>query len=335
MAAEVDPHHPRRRSLRGFGYFSRVGPAIVTGAADDDPSGIGTYSQVGAAFGFGFLWTAVVTLPLAAAVQEVSARIGLTTGDGLATALKRRFPAWVLGVAVLLVTVANVFNIAADLGSMAAAVRLLAPVPIAVAMVAIVGALLGLEIVVSYGRYARVLRWLTLSLVAYVAVLAVLHIDWSEVARATFLPRITLDRTSLAALIAIFGTTISPYLFFWQASEEAEEEELELDHGGAPVDGDHVAAMRGDVIAGMGSAVVVMFSIMVAAAATLHAEGLTTIGTAEEAARALRPIAGNLASLLFTLGIVGTGSLAIPVLEIGRAHVLTPVTATSRMPSSA
>ena len=258
----------------------------------------------------------------AAAVQEVAARIGLTTGGGLATALKRRFPAWVLGVAVLLVTVANVFNIAADLGSMAAAVRLLAPVPIAVAMVAIVGALLGLEIVVSYGRYARVLRWLTLSLVAYVAVLAVLHIDWTEVARATFLPRITLDRTSLAALIAIFGTTISPYLFFWQASEEAEEEELELDHGGAPVDGDHVAAMRGDVIAGMGSAVVVMFSIMVAAAATLHAEGLTTIGTAEEAARALRPIAGNLASLLFTLGIVGTGCLAIPVLAGSTAYAL-------------
>ena len=322
MAADAEPHHPRRRSLRGFGYFSRVGPAIVTGAADDDPSGIGTYSQVGAAFGYGFLWTVVVTLPLAAAVQEVAARIGLTTGGGLATALKRRFPRWVLGVAVLLVTVANVFNIAADLGSMAAAIRLLAPLPVAVVMVAIVGALLGLEIVVSYGRYARVLRWLTLSLVAYLAVLAVIRIDWAAVARATFLPSITLDRASLAALIAILGTTISPYLFFWQASEEAEEEELELGHGGVVVDGDHVAAMRGDVVAGMGSAVLVMFSIMVASAATLHAEGITTIGTAEEAARALRPIAGDLASALFTLGIVGTGALAIPVLAGSTAYAL-------------
>lgn len=234
MDADPERHHPRRRSLRGFGYFARVGPAVVTGAADDDPSGIGTYSQVGAAFGFGFLWTALVTLPLAAAVQEVSARIGLTTGGGLATALKRRFPTWVLGLAVALVTVANVFNIAADLGSMAAAVRLLVPVPVALAMIVIVGILLGLEIAVSYGRYARVLRWLTLSLVAYIGVLAVLRIDWSTVARATFLPTLSIDRASLAALIAIFGTTISPYLFFWQASEEAEEEELEPDHGGAP-----------------------------------------------------------------------------------------------------
>ncbi|MFM7718877.1 MAG: Nramp family divalent metal transporter [Actinomycetota bacterium] len=315
-------HHPIRDRLRGFGYFGRLGPAIVTGAADDDPSGIGTYSQVGAALGFGMLWTALVTLPLAAAVQETAARIGIASDGGLATALKRRYPRWVLWLAVSLVTVANVFNIAADIGSMAAAFRLLVPVPLGVAMVALVAALLALEIFVRYERYARVLRWLSLSVVSYVAVLFVLRVDWGDVLRATFLPRLALDRTQLAALVAIFGTTISPYLFFWQASEEAEEEELEAARGEVVVDRDHVAAMRGDVVAGMASAVVVMFAIMVAAAATLHAEGITQIRTAEDAARALRPIAGDFASLLFTLGIVGTGALAIPILAGSTAYAL-------------
>ena len=315
-------HHPIRERLRGFGYFGRLGPAIVTGAADDDPSGIGTYSQVGAAVGFGMLWTAIVTLPLAAAVQETAARIGIASNGGLATALKRRYPRWVLWFAVALVTVANVFNIAADIGSMAAAFRLLVPVPLGIAMIALVTTLLGLEIFVRYERYARFLRWLSLSVVSYIAVLFVLRVDWSEVLRATLLPHLALDRTQLAALVAIFGTTISPYLFFWQASEEAEEEELEAERGNAVVDRDHVAAMRGDVVAGMTSAVVVMFAIMVAAAATLHAEGVTTIRTAEEAARALRPIAGDFASVLFTVGIVGTGLLAIPVLAGSTAYAL-------------
>lgn len=298
---------------------------MVTGAADDDPSGIGTYSQVGAAFGFGLLWTAIVTLPLAAAVQETAARLGITTGQGLATSIKRRYAPWVLYVAVALVTTANVFNIGADLGSMASSIRLLVPAPFAVVIVAVTGAMVGLEIAISYRRYARVLRWLTASLVAYVAVLFVIKVDWGHVLHSTIVPAFTWSRAELAAIIAILGTTISPYLFFWQASEEVEEAEIEGTSPptrSEPVDDHHVAAMRGDVVAGMGSAVIVMFAIMVASATALHEQGITTVRTAQQAASALKPVAGSFASLLFTLGIVGTGALAVPVLAGSAAYAL-------------
>jgi NRAMP (natural resistance-associated macrophage protein)-like metal ion transporter len=298
---------------------------VVTGAADDDPSGIGTYSQVGAAFGFGLLWITIVTLPLAAAVQETAARLGITTGHGLATSIKRRYPPWVLYVAVALVATANVFNIGADLGSMAASIRLLAPLPFALVIVAVTGAMVGLEIAISYRRYARLLRWLTVSLVAYVAVLFVIKVDWWHVLHSTVVPALTWSRPELAAIIAILGTTISPYLFFWQASEEVEEAEIERTPPptrSEPVDDHHVAAMRGDVVAGMGSAVIVMFAIMVASATALHEHGITTVRTAQQAASALKPVAGSFASLLFTLGIVGTGALAVPVLAGSAAYAL-------------
>jgi NRAMP (natural resistance-associated macrophage protein)-like metal ion transporter len=246
-----------------------LGPAVVTGAADDDPSGIGTYSQVGASFGFGLLWLAPFTLPLAAAVQETAGRLGLTTGHGLATSIRRRFPRPVLWLAVVLVAIANVFNIGADLAAMAAATRLLLPVPFFVVLVSLALLLIGLEVGVSYRRYSKVLRWLTVSLVAYVVVLFVVNVDWPQVLRATFIPSVSWTRPELAAIIAILGTTIAPYLFFWQASEEVEEEELE-GAGDVPVDDHHVQAMRGDVAAGMVSAVGVMFAIMVAAATALH-----------------------------------------------------------------
>ena len=312
-------HHPHRHTLRGFGYFRRLGPGLVTGASDDDPSGIGTYSQAGAAFGFGLLWTAWVTLPLAAAVQETAGRLGLVTGHGLATLIKKRFPRWVLFGAVALVAVANGFNIGADLGSMAASVRLLVPIPQALLLVAMAGLMVGLEILLPYERYAKVLRWLTLSLVAYVAVLFVIDVNWGSVLRQTLVPRISWTRPAIAALIAILGTTISPYLFFWQASEEVEERQLEKKHA---VDREHLSLMRADVLAGMASAVLVMFAIMVASAATLGRKGVTTVQTAQQAAEALRPIAGRMASLLFTLGIVGTGMLAVPVLAGSTAYVL-------------
>jgi len=312
-------HHPHRHRLRGFGYFSRLGPGLVTGASDDDPSGIGTYSQAGAAFGFGLLWTAWVTLPLAAAVQEVAGRLGLVSGHGLAALIKMRFPRWVLFGAVALVAVANGFNIGADLGSMAASVRLLVPVPQALLLVAMAGLMVGLEILIPYERYAKVLRWLTLSLVSYIAVLFVIGVNWGSVLRQTFIPRISWNRPQIAMLIAILGTTISPYLFFWQASEEVEEKQLEKKHA---VDREHLSLMRGDVLAGMASAVLVMFAIMVASAATLRKHGVTTVQTAQQAAEALRPIAGRLASLLFTLGIVGTGLLAVPVLAGSTAYAL-------------
>jgi NRAMP (natural resistance-associated macrophage protein)-like metal ion transporter len=312
-------HHPHRHRLRGFGYFSRLGPGLVTGASDDDPSGIGTYSQAGAAFGFGLLWTAWITLPLAAAVQEVAGRLGLVSGHGLAALIKMRFPRWVLFGAVALVAVANGFNIGADLGSMAASVRLLVPVPQALLLVAMAGLMVGLEIFIPYERYAKVLRWLTLSLVSYIAVLFVIDVNWASVLRQTLIPRISWNRSEIAMLIAILGTTISPYLFFWQASEEVEEKQLEKKHA---VDREHLSLMRGDVLAGMASAVLVMFAIMVASAATLGKHGVTTVQTAQQAAEALRPIAGRLASLLFTLGIVGTGALAVPVLAGSSAYAL-------------
>ncbi len=302
--------HAHRHRLRGFGYFRNLGPGLVTGASDDDPSGIGTYSQVGAAFRFRFLWTALLTLPLAAAVQETAGRLGLTTGRGLASLVKERFPRWVLVGAIGLVSVANVFNIGADLGSMAAAIRLLVPAPFALLIAGMAAGMLALEVAVPYRRYTRILRWLTLSLAAYVAMLFVVDVNWASVARHTFLPQLRFTRTEITALIAILGTTISPYLFFWQTSEEVEE----LAADPQPVDRAHVAHMRTDVVAGMASAVLVMFAIMVASGATLGREGVTTVRTAQQAAAALKPIAGSFASLLFTLGIVGTGLLAVPVL---------------------
>jgi Mn2+/Fe2+ NRAMP family transporter len=312
------PHHPHRRLLRGHGYFKRLGPGIVTGAADDDPSGIGTYSQVGAAFGFGLLWTALATLPLAIAVQEATARLGLVTGKGLAALIRERFARPVLLGAVALVAVANTFNIGADIGSMAAAAGLLVPVPHTLAAVAFATVIVALELTVSYHRYALVLRWLALSLSAYLGVLVVVHVDWATVLAHVVVPRFHPDRTHLAALIAVFGTTISPYLFFWQAGEEVEEQAERHD----PVDRSHLTAMRLDVTAGMGSGVAIMFAIMTTAAVTLGAHGAVQIDTAQQAAQALRPLAGALAGLLFTAGIVGTGLLAVPVLAGSTAYAI-------------
>ena len=300
-----------------------MGPGLITGAADDDPSGIGTYSQVGAAFGFQFLWTTALAFPLAAAVQEATARLGLLTGKGLAALIKQEFPKWVLYVAVMLVVAANSFNIGADLGSMAAATHLLLPIPQTFLVLLFALAMTTIEILVPYHRYARVLRWLCLSLVSYVAVLFIVDIAWRDAIRNLVVPSIGFRKEELAAMIALFGTTISPYLFFWQTSEEVEELH---DHGADNgTDGDvglHIRAMRGDVVAGIGSGVFVMFAIMAVSAATLGENGITSIGTAEEAAMALEPLAGSAAKLLFTLGIVGTGLLAVPVLAGSTAFAL-------------
>jgi NRAMP (natural resistance-associated macrophage protein)-like metal ion transporter len=315
----ITPAGPGRASLiRGAGYWRRLGPGIVTGAADDDPSGIGTYSQVGAAFGFGLLWTALATLPLAIAVQETTARLGLVTGKGLAALIRERFARPVLLGAVILVAVANTFNIGADIGSMAAAAGLLVALQHTVAAALFALLMVGLEIAVPYHRYARVLRWLALSLLAYVAVLAVVHVDWAAALAHTVAPRFHPDRASLAALVAVFGTTISPYLFFWQAGEEVEEQADRPE----PVDRRQIAAMRLDVAAGMGSGVGVMFAIMVTAAVTLGAHGAVRVDTAQQAAQALRPLAGELAGLLFAAGIVGTGLLAVPVLAGSTAYAI-------------
>lgn len=315
--SEPHEHHQIRAQIRGAGYFNRIGPGIVTGAADDDPSGIGTYSQIGAVQGYRSLWVAPFLLPFAFAIQEACARIALVTGEGLARVIKRRFPAPVLYLMVLLVAIANTVNIAADLSSMAAVIGMFTPANqlLMVFLIAIVVSVA--EIVIPYHRYARVLRWLCLSLLSYVVVLFVAKVDWDQVVTGLTHISINWSRTEIAALIALAGTTISPYLFFWQAAEEMEEGLHAPD-----ISDTHVHAMRGDVFAGMLSGVFVMFAIMTTTAATLFGTGITNITSPQQAAEALRPIAGDLAGVIFALGILGTGLLAVPVLAGSTAYAV-------------
>lgn len=314
-----------RGRIRSAGYFHRLGPGIITGAADDDPSGIGTYSQAGAQAGYTALWAAPALLPLAYATQEACARLALVTGQGLAAIIKARLPRWVLVLAVFLVALANIVNIAADLASMSAALRLMIPVDQTVGVIVLALAIAITEIVIPYHRYSRVLRWLCLSLLAYVGVLFVAHVNWQLVAQNTLAPKFDFTKTAFELLIALAGTTISPYLFFWQAAEEIEERnELEAQGISADVaiDVEHVQAMRGDVLSGMVTGVFIMFAIMTTAAATLGAHGITNIGSAEDAAKALTPIAGPFAGLLFLLGILGVGLLSVPVLAGSTAYAV-------------
>ena len=318
-------HHRNRFDIRGRGYFHRLGPGIVTGAADDDPSGIGTYSQAGAAAGYGFLWSAVWLLPLAFATQEACARLALVTGKGLAAIIRATLPRWVLVLAVLLVSVANTVNIAADLGSMAAALRLLVPIDQVVGVVGFAVVMAFIEIAVPYHRYAKVLRWLCLSLLAYVLVLFVAKVDWQAMVWHTVVPQLDFKKSSLELLIALAGTTISPYLFFWQAAEEVEERNEPDEVGNESkyeVAQTHIAAMRGDVFSGMLTGVFIMFAIMATSAATLNATGILNINSAEDAAAALRPIAGDFAGVIFLVGILGVGLLAVPVLAGSTAYAL-------------
>ena len=309
--------HPSRLQIRSAGYFSRIGPGIVTGAADDDPSGIGTYSQTGAQFGYRFLWAAPFLLPFAFAIQETCARLALVTGHGLARIIKRRFPNSVLLLTVALVALANTVNIAADLASMAAVIGMFVPLP-QLAGVALIALLIGfLEIIIPYHQYTKVLRWLCLSLLTYIAVLAVANVNWNLAWYSLTHIDIEFSKLHIAAIIAIAGTTISPYLFFWQAAEE-----MEVSGGSPDTSQTHIKAMRGDVFAGMFSGVFVMFAIMTTTAATLNIEGITQISSPEQAAMALEPIAGQAAGALFALGILGTGLLAVPVLAGSTAYAV-------------
>ena len=310
-------HHPSRLQIRSAGYFSRIGPGIVTGAADDDPSGIGTYSQTGAQFGYRFLWAAPFLLPFAFAIQETCARLALVTGHGLARIIKRRFPNSVLLLTVALVALANTVNIAADLGSMAAVIGMFVPLP-QLAGVVLIAMLIGFaEIIIPYHQYTKVLRWLCLSLLTYIAVLAVANVNWNLAWYSLTHIDIEFSKLHIAAIIAIAGTTISPYLFFWQAAEE-----VEVSGGSPDTSQTHIKAMRGDVFAGMFSGVFVMFAIMTTTAATLNTEGITQISSPEQAAMALEPIAGKAAGALFALGILGTGLLAVPVLAGSTAYAV-------------
>jgi NRAMP (natural resistance-associated macrophage protein)-like metal ion transporter len=306
-----------------------LGPGLVTGAADDDPSGIATYSQGGAQFGYAMCWTMFLTTPFMIAIQLVSARIGAVTGRGLAANLVKAMPAVVLYGIVSLLLIANTLNLAADIAAMGEALRLVIGGP-ALIYVAVFGiACLGAEIMIPYHLYARYLKTLTLVLFAYVVAAFSIRIPWSEVLTATFLPRLSWDRDYMLMLVAIFGTTISPYMFFWQASLEAEDRKLRSKPGNGVAS--YVAKRLSqresrrigiDTTAGMVFSNVIGFFIIVTTAATLHAHGKTHIGTAAEAAEALRPLAGPLTFFLFSLGIIGTGLLAVPVLAGSAAYAV-------------
>jgi len=308
--------------------LDRIGPGVITGASDDDPSGIATYSQAGSAFGVGLLWLALWTLPLMIAAQEMCARIGMTSGCGLAETMKRCFPARTILLLSLLLFVANTINIGADLGAMAEAARLILPGPQWAWLVGFAGLTIGLEILVSYRRYVTVLRWLTLALFAYVLAAFFTRPDWWEALRHTVLPMGGFGRDEMYMIVAVLGTTISPYLFFWQASEEVEEEivagRTTVEERAQATPGE-LAAMRADVTLGMVVSNLIMFFIILTTAGTLHRAGITRIDTAAQAASALRPLAGDFAFFLFTLGILGTGLLAIPVLAGSASYAMAEV----------
>jgi NRAMP (natural resistance-associated macrophage protein)-like metal ion transporter len=305
----------------------QLGPGLITGAADDDPSGIATYSQAGAQFGFAVLWTVVFTLPLMAAIQIVSARIGYVTRKGLTANIKAAYPRWVALSVVALLVVANTLNLAADLAAMAEALRLLVGGSPHVYAVTFGLFCLVLQVFLPYQRYVRWLKWLTLALLAYVGVVFTLNLDWWQVLRGMVAP--TLPKGAglhefVLLIVAVFGTTISPYLFFWQAAQEMEDASADKPHTGAEVRS-HLRRIKFDTITGMTFSNLIAFCIILSTGATLHAAGITEIQTSAQAAEALRPIAGDFAFLLFGLGIIGTGLLAVPVLAGSAAYAVAEV----------
>jgi NRAMP (natural resistance-associated macrophage protein)-like metal ion transporter len=312
----------RDRWKRTKYFFRLLGPGIITGASDDDPSGIGTYSSVGASFGYAILWTAAWLLPLMLAVQEACARIGVVTNHGLARVLQKHYRRKVVAGVVFLLITANVVNIGADLGAMAASLRMLAGVNFFWAVVSFALLIILIETFFQYHVYVKVLKWLTLSVFAYIFAGLLARPDWGEVLRNAFIPAIIWNEGYIFALIAIFGTTITPYLFFWQASEEVEEGKLIKFKSDGFALRHRVREMRTDVGAGMILANVVFFFIILSTAQVLFKHGITNIESAERAALALRPFAGNAAYLLFAIGIIGTGLLAVPILAGSGAYAL-------------
>jgi NRAMP (natural resistance-associated macrophage protein)-like metal ion transporter len=308
--------------------WSRLGPGLVTGAADDDPSGIATHSQIGAQFGFALAWTFVLSFPLMVVIQEVAAQIGCVTGRGIAHNLRRHYPRWLLRAVVTLLLIANIINLGADLGAMGVALVLLIGgsgqlYTLLFGVICIV-----LEVWLSYPRYAAVLKWTTLSLFSYVAVVIVADVPWPTALKSLVVPTVELTGASAMAMVAILGTTISPYLFFWQAGQEVEEQHR---HHAKPLcvspktAGPELARIRLDTIVGMAFSSLVSLAIVFATAATLHRHGVTDIATSAQAAEALRPIAGEFAFALFALGIIGTGLLAVPVLAGSAAYAVSEV----------
>ena len=303
----------------------QLGPGLITGAADDDPSGIATYSQSGAQFGYGLMWTMLLTYPLMSAVQLVSAHIGRVSGRGLAANMTQVLPRPLVMLLVAMLFIANTINIGADLSAMGDAAQLVLGGSAQIFTVALAMISLTLQVMLPYSRYARVLKWLTLSLLAYAAVALAAKVDWTAAAAGLVTPRIA-GKDAIVTIVALFGTTISPYLFFWQTAQEVEE--IDDDAEARPLTRapeqapEEMKRMRIDTLVGMGFSNLIALAIMVATAATLHAAGKTEIGTAAEAAEALRPVAGDLAFALFAIGIIGTGLLAVPVLAGSTAYAV-------------
>jgi NRAMP (natural resistance-associated macrophage protein)-like metal ion transporter len=307
-------------------FWKKLGPGLITGAADDDPSGIATYSQVGAGFGYSMLWTTFLTFPLMVGIQIVSARIGRVTGEGLAANIRRRYPAWLLHSLICLLLIANTINIGANIGAMGAALKLLIGGPAQLYAVVFAVTSLVLQIFIPFPRYAPILKLLTMSLFAYVATVFVVNVPWREVLSNTIMPSISFKADYAIAVVAVFGTTISPYLFFWQASQEVEEQRAadgEEPLKEAPEQAEaHLSRIKIDTYIGMGFSNLIAFFIMLTAAVTLNLHGITDIETTAQAAEALRPIAGEFAFLLFSAGIVGTGLLSVPILAGSAAYAV-------------
>jgi NRAMP (natural resistance-associated macrophage protein)-like metal ion transporter len=308
-------------------FLQILGPGLITGASDDDPSGIGTYSQVGSQFGYSLLWTALFTFPLMAAMQELCARIALHTGVGLGIALRRKFPTVLVGICILALFCANTINVGADLGAVAAGGSLLTrgAIPEIWLVVPVAGLILGMQLFVSYGTIFKIFKWLTLALFAYVITGFIVHPDLRALVLGSLVPHLQFSKDYITAIVAIFGTTISPYLFFWQASSEVDEMRAagkltEAERRGVKMS--ELKAARFDILIGMLFSNVVMYFIILTAASVLHAHGKTNVQTADQAAQALAPLAGQFAFILFAGGMIGTGLLAIPILSGSAAYAV-------------
>lgn len=307
-------------------FFQKLGPGFITGSSDDDPSGIATYTQIGAQFGLGQLWTTLFTFPLMTAVQEMSARIGMVAGDGVTAVLRKRYSKWLLWSFVILLLIANTVNIGADLGAMADAAHLLVPqIPFTISLLIFTFFILVLEIFLTYKTYASVLKWFCLSLLSYIAAAVLVTTDWRTVLAHAIVPHIEFNHDFMLALVAILGTTISPYLFIWQAHEEIEEE---ISQGRQTIkqrrgaNSAEMRDMRMDTAVGMGFSQLITFFIITTAAMTFFRHGLHDIQTTAQAAQALTPLAGRFAALLYTVGIIGTGLLAVPVLSASASYAM-------------
>jgi len=324
----------KSRLLKFRSYFKILGPGLITGASDDDPSGIATYSQAGAQFGLGTLWLALFQLPMMITIQEMCARIGLVTGSGLAGVIKKRYSKKTVYPIISLLLIANTINIGADIGAMSASVKLVSPqLPIGIVTILFTALIICAEIFIPYRKYVTMLKYLTLSLFAYVITAFIVGENWTSILIASVVPHFEFTPAFMMIFVAIFGTTISPYLFFWQASEEAEEDVAknkikEIGEGKPKIRKKEITIMRKDVAVGMAFSQMIMWFIIMTTSGTLHIHGLTDISTADEAAQALEPLvktfphAGELAKTIFALGIIGTGLLAIPVLAGSSAYAL-------------